>query len=219
MDEMNAAAPTTNKNGPLVSGETSLWQEVATASAERDLHEWTWDDVEDVIEVRVSDAEKAAMLSLNGADESEKEQIESEIAALKEELKDKKAEVTSIASRMKDRNRTGAKGVQARRCKWKVGTCFALNTIRYVDPSTGLVVHERPLTQAERQLELAVDAALKPAVDDSPDSSGDEADVTDPVGLLDAAKKGEGPTPSDTSLDNEDDGDDYDGADDEGDDA
>lgn len=222
MTEMNTE-PTLNadKAGPLVPGETTLWKDVAEASASRDAHEWTWEDVEDVLEVRLSDAEKASMLSLNGADEEEKERIEAEIASLKEELKDKKAEVTSIASRMKDRNRTGAKGAQSRKRVWRVGTCFALNTVRYIDPDTGLVVHERPLTRDERQLELAVGDLLdvKPTADPEPASNGDDAAVTDPDALLDAAKKGEEPSPSDVSLDNEppyyDDSDDEDEEDDE----
>jgi hypothetical protein len=196
----DACAPT-----PLVQGETVLWKEVAAASADRDAHEWVWDEVEDVLDVKLAPSEAADMLRANGADEIEKESIERDIDALKAELKEKKSEVEAIAARMKDRNRTGAKGVQSRKARWKVGTCFALNTVRYVDPDTGLVVHERPLTRDERQLELAVDDVLaneKPTVDVAPESA-DESAVTDPDALLAAAKKGEEPTPSDVTLDNE----------------
>ena len=211
--------PKTNKNGSLVPGETSLWQEVAAASADRDAHEWTFEDIEDVLDVKVTDAEKAAMLEANGADDIEKEQLERAIDALKADLKEKKSETEAIAARIKDRNRTGAKGVQSRKRVWRVGTCFALNTVRYIDPETGVVVHERPLTRDERQLELAVDDVLsnvKPVVDASPEATGAE-DVTDPEALLAAVKKGEEPTPSDTSLDNDDDGPGY-GEDEDGED-
>jgi len=209
-----ACAPT-----PLVAGETVLWKDVAAASADRDAHEWTWEEVEDVIEVKITNAEAAAMLAANGADEGEKEAAERAIDALKAELKEKKSEVEAIAARMKDRNRTGAKGVQSRKAKWRVGTCFALNTIRYIDPESGLVVHERPLTQAERQLELAVDKAIDSAkVDPEPaPESGDEVSVTNPAALLSGAKKEDEPTPSDVSLDNEDDDDNAD--EDDGEDA
>jgi len=178
---------------------------VAEAEAKPAEPEWTWDVSEEVIEVKITDADCRAMLQANGADEDAKAAADREIDALKAALKEKKAESEAIAARLRERNRQGSKETWPKKAHWKIGTCFALNTVVYVDPETGLEVARRALTQSERQLELGVDvalAALKPTaeVDPAPPAS---SDLTDPEALLAAAQRGEALDPADKTLDNE----------------
>jgi hypothetical protein len=169
--------------------------------------EWTWEVSEDVIDVPLTDADRANMLRANGADEETKATVDREIDEAKATLKEKKAESETIAARMKDRNRSGSKETAPKKAHWKVGTCFALNTLVYVDPDTGVEVSRRPLTQRERQLELGVDKALdllKPT-EGGQLSLGDVEptdDINDPAALLAAAQEGE-TDPADEPLHNE----------------
>ena len=201
-------AASTGADEPAPAKPTSfaadLQEAVATAEPE-----WTWEVSEEVIEVPLTDHDRANMLRANGADEETKAEVDREIDTAKATLKEKKAESETIAARMKDRNRSGAKETQAKKAHWKVGTCFALNTLVYVDPDTGVEVSRRPLTQRERQLELGVDKALdliKPTAD-AQMSLGDvePTDATesaDPEALLRAAQAGED-DPADKPLDND----------------
>lgn len=176
----------------------------ATANAEP---EWTWETSEDVIDVPLTDHDRANMLRANGADEDAKAEVDREIDEAKATLKEKKAESETIAARMKDRNRSGAKETQAKKAHWKVGTCFSLNTLVYVDPDTGIEVSRRPLTQRERQLELGMDKALdliKPSGDAQLNLGDVEpTDITDADALLRDAQRGEEATPSNHTLEND----------------
>lgn len=167
--------------------------------------EWTWDVSEEVIDVKITDADCRAMIQANGADEDAKAAADREIDALKAELKEKRAESEALATRIRDRNRQGSKETWPKKAHWKIGTCFSLNTVVYVDPDTGEEVARRALTQSERQLELGVDAALdalKPTaeVEPAPPAS---TDMTDPEKLLEAAQRGDALDPAAETLDNE----------------
>ncbi len=175
----------------------------AVTDAAPEEPEWTWETSEEVIDVKITDADCRAILQANGADEDAKSEADRAIDALKAELKEKKAESEAIAARLKDRNRQGSKETWQRKAHWKVGTCFALNTLVYIDPDTGVEVARRPLTQKERQLELGVDAALDLLKPTDEPLAQDEASMTDPEALLAAAEKGEA-TPSETTLENDD---------------
>ena len=188
---------TTETNG---ADKKPSWAEVAAVSAEIEASKWTWETSEEVLEVTLTDGDMADLLRANGADEDAKAACDREIDGLKAELKEKKSESEAIAARMKDRNRAGWKGTTQKKAHWKVGQCFALNVVRYVDPITGVVVKERALTGAERQLDLLADGALaacKPTADaqlnlgDVEPSDLDATDLTDPAALLDAAQRGE----------------------------
>jgi hypothetical protein len=211
---------------PISTPKPSWAADVLAAKATAEP-EWTWEVSEEVIDVPLTDADRANMLRANGADEETKATVDREIDEAKATLKEKKAESETIAARMKDRNRSGSKETAPKKAHWKVGTCFALNTLVYVDPDTGVEVSRRPLTQRERQLELGVDKALdliKPKSDDGQLSLGDvePTDLTNPEALLLAAQQGE-QDPADAPLDNEpsssDLGDDDDSDDEEGSDS
>lgn len=149
--------------------------------------EWEWDESEEVIDITLSDADMADLLRANGADEDAKAAVDREIDTMKSNLKEKKAESEAIAARMKDRNRSGSRGVQSKKATWKVGTCFALNMARYVDPLTGRIVLERALRSDERQVALPLPepgAQLERG-------DADDTDLTDPDALLAAAQAGE----------------------------
>ena len=174
------------------------WSADVAAVAATAEPEWTWETSEEVIEVDLTDHDRAQMLRANAADEEAKAVVDRELDDAKATAKEKKAESETIAARLKDRNRQGGKETWPKKAQWKVGTCFALNTLVYVDPDTGVEVSRRPLTQRERQLELGVDKALdllKPT-EAAQMSLGDveptdATDVTSPESLLAAAQQGE----------------------------
>ncbi len=170
------------------------WAEAAaeaeTAAAAQAADEWEWDTSEEVIDIKLTPEDGLDLLRANGADEESKAAVDRDIDSMKSDLKDKKAESEAISARMKERNRTGLKGVQSKKATWKVGTCFALNTVRYVDPVTDRVVFERAIRADERQVELPLPGEADPT------------EATDPEALLRAAQEGED-DPADGSLDND----------------
>jgi hypothetical protein len=206
------------KNPQRRSQADVTWNDVVAASAERAANEWEWEDSEEVIPVTLTSADKARLIDENGVDQKEKDAVDKKIDEHKERIKALKAEADVILARTEDRNRAASRGIEDRRATWKVGTCFAINTVRYVDRETGLVVRERPIEAHERQIALPLvsdDAAAKAAQLSLGDvEPGDDTAMTDPEALLDAAQKGE-TEPADQPLDNdgssEDLGDDEDG--------
>ncbi len=175
--------------------------------------EWEWDTSEEVIDIKLTPEDGLDLLRANGADEEAKAAVDRAIDTMKADLKEKKAESESIAARMKSRNLSGARGVQSRKANWKGGTCFSLNTARYLDPITGRVVLERALRQDERQVELPLPQPK--SSDDRQLGLGDvdPTDMNDPETLLAAAQAGEA-SPSNATLENEeaeDEADDQDG--------
>lgn len=185
-------------------------EEWAAAAAEADAHateqatsEWEWETSEEVLNIPLTPEDGLDLIRANGADEEAKASVDREVEDLKTELKEKKAESESISARMKERNRSGLKGVIAKKAHWKVGTCFALNTVRYVDPITERVVFERAIRADERQVALPLvsdDAADKAAQLSL--GEADPSDLTDHDALLRAAQDGE-----DSAIAGEDDGD------------
>ena len=178
----------------------------AVTDAETSEPEWAWEVSEEVIDVKITDADCRAMIQANGADEEAKSEADREIDTLKADLKEKKAESEAIAARLKDRNRQGSKETWPKKAHWKVGTCFSLNTIVYIDPDTGVEVSRRSLTQRERQLELGVDAALDLIKPTDDPLTQDETSLTDPEALLRAAQAGEDSDESDEDDALDDDG-------------
>jgi hypothetical protein len=191
----------------------------AAATPEPDANRVEVETVEDVIDVKLTDADLADIARANAADDQEKTQRQKTVDDLKTELKEEKEAIEALVARMHDRNNAVLKGHQARKAHWTLETCFATNTARYIDPRNGRVVHERALRVDERQISLPIDA--KPKSDDGQLSLGDvePTDMTNPAALLLAAKQGE-QDPADAPLDNEpsssDLGDDDDSDDDQG---
>lgn len=179
------------------------WNDVVKASAERDASEWEWEEAEEVIPVKLGSADKARLLDENAIDQKAKDEVDAKIDALKDQIKTLKAEADVILSRTEERNRACGAGVEQRRDTWKIGTCFAVNTVRYVDRETGQVMHERAIEDHERQVALPLvspEATAKAAQLSLGDA--DPSDLTDPDALLRAAQEGE-----DTAIAGEDDGD------------
>ncbi len=177
--------------------------EAETVEAAKAADEWEWDVSEEVLNIPLTPEGGLDLIRANGADEEAKAMVDREADDLKTELKEKKAESEAIAARMKERNRSGLKGVIAKKANWKVGTCFALNTVRYVDPITDRVVFERAIRADERQSSLPLDET-QPATGDQMNLGDVEpGDVSDPDALLRAAQAGD-EDPADASLENED---------------
>lgn len=176
----------TPQNEPSSNPKQTDWTDAIEASAKQPTRE----TVEDVIEVKLTDSDLADIARENAADDHEKSLIKAEVDALKEELKDKKVAIEAIEQRIKDRNNSVRKGSVARKGEWIVLSLFEQNTVQYLDPKSERVVFERPMDSAERQVELALDAAIasvrKPDADEGA-AAESGADVTDPDALLRAA--------------------------------
>ncbi len=183
--------PRRNSKASVDPDKGAEWAAAAADAEASKEPDWDWSELEDVIDITLTDRDMADLLRANGADEEAKSEVDRTIDALKAELKEKKAESEAIAARMKDRNRSGAKGVQSRKAIWKIGTCFSLNTVQYLDPQTGEKVFERPLSASERQLELGIERAMA-AVAPAPQAIvEDDESLTDPEALLRAAEDGD----------------------------
>lgn len=171
----------------------ATWGDVAEASDRQPTRE----EVEDVIEVRLTEADLADIARQNATDDEERASIQRAIDDLKGDLKDKKAELASVEARIRERHSNVRRGVQSKKGKWILEELFAANTVRYLDPKTEAVVLERAMTTGERQTELALDVvataiangAAKAA--DVEAASNDDASVTDPAALLEAAQRGD----------------------------
>jgi hypothetical protein len=150
---------------------TTTWQDVAAASAEAQRAEPEPEYVTDVLQVKITDSRLATIARENADDDLEKQQLESELETLKEEVKAKKGEIDAIEKRMSERHEAVRTGVQSLKGRWRVVEIFETNTLRYVDPETGLIVHERPMTASERQQDLfsqrSPTQAHAPAADDA----------------------------------------------------
>lgn len=194
---------------PSSAAPTPSWSADVREAEANAAPEWEWETSEEVIDIKLTPEDGLDLLRANGADEEAKASVDRAIDSMKSDLKDKKAESDAISARMKERNRTGLKGAQSKKAHWKVGTCFATNTVRYVDPITDRVVFERAVRADERQvaLPLPTEERGQLALGDV-----DPSDMTDPEALLRAAAEGEA-DPADEPLDNDGSSDDL-GADD-----
>jgi hypothetical protein len=192
------------------ASQPSFADTIADAQA-NDTSLWEWDEAEEVVPVRLTPADKGRMLDENAEDQAKKDAVDTKIEGLKDQIKTLKAEADVILARTEERNRACGVGVEQRRGTYKIGTCFALNTVRYVDRETGQVMHERAIEAHERQqsLKLVPEAAPGNVVqlhfgDVEPT---DATETTDPEALLAAAQQGEAveesDEPSDADLDDE----------------
>ena len=192
----------------VVPDATTSWVDTSSSTVaitvfDAEANRWEEETVEDVIDVKLTDPEKVAMLVANGADENAKTEAERRIDSLKADLKAAKTEHDAIAARIRDRNLAGLRGTESRRGTWRLLTCFSLGVCRYVDPETGRVMHERALTPGERQqtLKLADVVPIGEARKSDGVAAGDEEAISDPEALLEAARRGD-------EIDLSDDGDD-----------
>lgn len=182
----------------------TTWADVAAASAEAEAS--VREKLTDVIEVKLTDADLANIARENAADDEAKAALQAQLDDLKSEMKDKKTSISAIEQRVRDRNTAVRKGTQARKGEWLVESLFETNTVRYLDPRTEQVVHERPMSVSERQIELPLGTPPAPRRldEEAPDDTA-PTDVTDPNALLAAAQRGD-----DASADDLDEGDDLD---------
>ena len=182
------------------------WNDVVAASAERDASEWQWDEAEEIIPVKLTDADKARLLDENAVDQKEKDEVDTKIESHKDKIKSLKAEADVIIARTEGRNRSCGEGIEQRRAIYKIGTCFALNSVRYVDRETGVVLYERAIQAHERQISLplvsseSADKAAQMSLGDV--EPIDDTAMTDPEALLRTAQDGDG-DPADVPLANE----------------
>lgn len=211
-NEENKIPPPPAPNATDAKDETTkpgvTWNDIVKATADKDASREEREIVEDVLEVKLSERDYANIARANAADDEEKTTRQRTVDDLKSDLKDEKSAIDAIDARMRDRNNTVRKGSESRRAHWIVLTLFAQNAVRYLDPDTGEVVHERALRSDERQVSLplvsdeAISKAAQVSLGETTETE-EGAAVTDPESILDAVKKGEGPTPSDVSLDSE----------------
>lgn len=172
------------------------WADVAAASAEAQKPiSASSRRIVDVLRIPVTPEIEAKIARDNAADDELLTGKQSEIDDIKDELKAKKGEADAITKRMRERHGAVRSRVLEIKGEWILTDIFATNTVQYTDPETGLVVHERPMTSAERQQELPLAPTSSPVpsddegedADDAPFSEDDDTTINDPQDLLDQA--------------------------------
>lgn len=196
----------------------TLWNEAIAASAEAQKETVpTYEDVEEVLDLPLRVSDLAVIAQENAVDDQLRNEAQRDLDELKLAMKDKKAEVSSIEARIRERHSNVRAGAHKVKKTWRVYEMFAANTVRYIDPTTNEVVLERAMTAGERQTELALDVVDKAIANGATTAEveaapNDDASVTDPEALLEAAQRGA------ESDDEEEDFDDF-ADDDDGDDS
>lgn len=199
---VEAAPPPPNESDTTADEEPKVttFAEAAAAAAEHEANRIEWDVLEETIDVKLSEGDLAGIARANAADDQEKTERQRKVDDIKERLKEEKAAIDTLVARMHDRHRSVIKGEAPRRARWKVGTCFATNTVVYHDPDTDAHVYTRAIEAHERQVALPLPQTRtngQLALGDA-----DPTDMNDPDSLLAAAQAGEA-SPSNTSLENE----------------
>lgn len=194
---MNEATEVTTDN-------KAEWNAAIAASAETDAASTPDDDdtVYDTIAVMLTDAEIVKMAKENADRAFAKKDLEANLESQKEAVKTTKAQIDALDAEMTDCHEAIHAGSEEREGPWRAVPVFEQNVMRFVDPETGLVVHERALKPSERQTTL-FDTAHSPSTNGTAadsDASGetdleDDRDSTtnivdDPEGLLMAANEG-----------------------------
>ncbi len=135
----------------------TAWEDVAaesTAAENAKKAETKSTIVHDSIDVPVTEAVLAKIATDNAADDLEKQGLESALEKLKEQVKSTKAKIDVLDEAMSERHEAVRSGVQTITGRFRVVDIFETNTVRYLDPETGEVLCERPMSIGERQAEL-----------------------------------------------------------------
>jgi hypothetical protein len=156
---------------------TSTWADVIVESAAANTPPVERETVTDTIELPLVDADYARIAKSNASDDDTAMSLEADIAALKEETKEKKAELAVVLKRIRERHSSIRSGKMLVSGTWFVDEHFETNTVRYVDRETGKIMHERAMRTDERQMSLGLDVPDEMADDD--DEGGDIEDRLD----------------------------------------
>jgi hypothetical protein len=157
------------------------------------------EDIE-TIKVSITPEMEAQLFREMMVDDAARTSLESRLENEKHIVKATKAEIDAIAQRMTQRCEDGRRGLRA--VRGRLVRIFETNSLQWVDPKTGLILHSRAMTGAERQQTLDFDSTI-PIVNgqaadadaaSEPDLPEDDRDSTtnmvdDPEGLLIAADK------------------------------